>query len=116
MSMGRRGQSVLEYTALVCIVAAALAAMAVYVKRGVSGRLREVSDDLGGQYHPRLTSSNITYNVNSTTVITSRLIPDVVVDSFGTRANVMETTSATNDSTNRTGNESIGAMPASVWQ
>ena len=45
-----KGQSTLEYVILLGFVVAALIAMGVYMKRGMQGRLRESTDQVGGQY------------------------------------------------------------------
>ena len=50
--MCRRGQSTLEYVVLVAVVIAALLAMRVYMKRGVSGKLKSSTDSIGAQYSP----------------------------------------------------------------
>ncbi len=55
-----KGQSTLEYVILIGFVVAALIAMGVYMKRGVSGKLRDSTDQIGEQYDPRLTTSNYT--------------------------------------------------------
>ena len=44
----KRTQSVLEYTILIAVVIAAIVVMQVYVKRGMSGRLKDSSDRLAG--------------------------------------------------------------------
>ncbi len=46
----RKAQSTLEYAVLIIIVIGALLAIQNYIKRGVSGRLRQASDDIGDQY------------------------------------------------------------------
>jgi len=46
----RRGQSTLEYALIIAVVVGALLAMQVYFRRGVQGKLREATDDIGGQY------------------------------------------------------------------
>ncbi len=45
-----KGQSTLEYALIIAVVVGALLAMQVYFKRGVQGKLREATDDIGGQY------------------------------------------------------------------
>ena len=108
-----RGQSTFEYAALIAIVAAALLSMAIYVKRSISGRLRENADSVGEQYHPTQTNSNLNYAVNSTTTSTSKLLVDQNLG--GTIANVMESNTTTNETSNRTGTENVGAMGGSIW-
>ena len=109
----RRGQSALEYGALVVVVAAALAGMAVYMKRAVSGKLRSSSDSVGEQYHPRATTSNLTMSTRGTTKTTSTMLIDQIV--AGTKVNVLESTTVSDQTTNRTGTEDVGAMGASIW-
>ena len=46
MSKFRQGQSVVEYTILIMIVAAAIAAMSVYIMRSVNARLKTSQDEL----------------------------------------------------------------------
>ena len=109
-----RGQSTFEYAAVVAIVAAALIGMAIYIKRGVSGKLREGADSMGEQYHPTQTTSNTNLVVNSTTTTTSKLLVDQ--DLNGIKANVMESSTKVDDSTSRTGTENVDALGTSIWQ
>jgi len=46
----RKAQSTLEYAVLIIIVIGALLSIQNYIKRGVQGRLRQASDDIGDQY------------------------------------------------------------------
>jgi len=59
-----RGQSTLEYVILIGFVVAALIAMGVYMKRGIQGRLRESTDQVGEQYSAGNTTSKYTTTVN----------------------------------------------------
>lgn len=45
-----KGQSTLEYAVLVVIIIAALLSLQAYIKRGVQGRLRKSTDDIGDQF------------------------------------------------------------------
>jgi uncharacterized protein (UPF0333 family) len=47
-----KGQSTLEYAVLIIIVIGALLSIQVYIKRGVQGRLKSATDDIGDQYSP----------------------------------------------------------------
>ncbi len=47
-----RGQSTLEYAVLIVIVVGALLSIQMYIKRGVQGRLKSSSDDIGDQFSP----------------------------------------------------------------
>jgi len=44
----RRSQSILEYAILIAIVIGAIVIMQVYVKRGISGRIKDSSDRISG--------------------------------------------------------------------
>ncbi|MCR4337120.1 MAG: hypothetical protein NUV91_04865 [Candidatus Omnitrophica bacterium] len=47
-----KGQSTLEYAVLIIIVIGALLTIQVYIKRGVQGRLKSATDDIGDQFSP----------------------------------------------------------------
>lgn len=53
----KKGQSTLEYIVVIIFVATALIAMSVYIKRGVQGRLRTSTDQIGQQYSAKHTTS-----------------------------------------------------------
>jgi len=63
LSVNRKGQSTLEYVILIGFVVAALIAMGVYMKRGVQGKIRESTDQVGEQYEAGNTTS--TYETTS---------------------------------------------------
>lgn len=46
----RKGQSTLEYAILVIVIIGALLAIQVYIKRGIQGRLKSATDDIGDQF------------------------------------------------------------------
>jgi len=48
----QKGQSTLEYAILIIIIIGALLAIQVYIKRGVQGRLKSATDDIGTQFSP----------------------------------------------------------------
>ncbi len=48
----KRGQSTLEYAVLIIIIIGALLSIQVYIKRGVQGRLKSATDDIGDQFSP----------------------------------------------------------------
>jgi cytoskeletal protein RodZ len=50
MLKAMRGQSLLEYAILMVIIIAALLTLQVYIKRGIQGRLKSSTDDIGDQY------------------------------------------------------------------
>ena len=46
----KKGQSTLEYAVLIIIIIGALLSIQIYIKRGVQGRLKQASDDIGDQF------------------------------------------------------------------
>lgn len=59
----KKGQSTLEYAVLIVIIIAALLAMNQYIKRGLQGRLKSATDDIGDQFSP----GNTNYSKVTTT-------------------------------------------------
>lgn len=45
-----KGQSTLEYAILIIIIIGALLTIQVYIKRGLQGRWKQATDDIGDQY------------------------------------------------------------------
>ncbi len=66
MLKNKRGQSVLEYVILIIVVIAAFVTLQAYVKRGLQGRIKSATDDIGEQF---TTSNGVNYHktVRSTT-------------------------------------------------
>lgn len=48
----KRGQNTLEYALLIGVVVAALIGMQVYMKKGIQGKLKEGTDEIGKQFDP----------------------------------------------------------------
>jgi len=48
----KKGQTFMELSVLIAVIAAALIGMAVYLKRAYQGRLRATLDTIGEQYAP----------------------------------------------------------------
>lgn len=46
----KKAQSSLEYAILIIIVLGALLSIQLYIRRGIQGRLRSATDDIGEQY------------------------------------------------------------------
>ena len=57
-----RGQATVEYAVIIAVIIAALLAMQVYMKRGVQGKLRDATDQVGEQFNPLNTSGTWTYH------------------------------------------------------
>jgi Flp pilus assembly pilin Flp len=55
-----RGQSTLEYAILIVVVIMALIGMQAYLKRGISGRMKDSTDQIGEQFNPNYQEGNIT--------------------------------------------------------
>ena len=53
-----KGQSTLEYAVLIIIIIGALLSIQVYIKRGIQGRLKSATDDIGDQFSPGNTYVN----------------------------------------------------------
>jgi len=46
----KRGQSTLEYAVLIVVIIGALLTIQTYIKRGVQGRMKQATDDIGDQF------------------------------------------------------------------
>lgn len=67
-----RGQSTLEYAIIIAVVVGALLAMQIYMKRGLEGKLKDSSDNIGAQYSAgNVTSSHTTITTTSSDEKTS---------------------------------------------
>ncbi len=62
-----KGQSTMEYAVLIIIIIGALVSVQVYIKRGIEGRLKSVTDDIGEQFSPGNTNQFLTTNTRSVT-------------------------------------------------
>ncbi|MBU2035742.1 MAG: class III signal peptide-containing protein [Candidatus Omnitrophica bacterium] len=100
--MNKRGQSTLEYGILIAVVVGALIAMSVYMKRGLQGRLRTSTDDIGEQFSPAATTSS--YTTTSESVSSE-------VNTAG-----VTTTTISKDARARTGTETVGALDSETWK
>jgi len=71
-SLGRRGQTILEYTVILIVVLGVLITMKDYIKRGIQGRWKTATDEFGDQYDPQYINSNINYStqVNAISTVT----------------------------------------------
>ena len=63
----QKGQSTLEYAILIIIIIGALLSIQTYIKRGIQGRLKQATDDIGDQFSPGNTSVNRTVITHSVT-------------------------------------------------
>jgi len=76
-----KGQSTLEYAVLIAIIVGALVAMQVYIKRGLQGRWRQATDDIGEQFSPGITTGHI--GTNSTVASFEETFPGNIDDGGG---------------------------------
>ena len=63
----RKAQSTLEYAVAISVIIAALLVMQIYMKRGVAGKLRVATDQIGDQFNPYTATRNLTHTRNGTT-------------------------------------------------
>lgn len=107
----KTGQSIVEYAALIAIVVAVLIAMQIYIKRGISGRLRAASDDIGEQYEPKKTTSDFTIR------LFSNRMEKVRTEERGTLGNVtISESDIIQEKTTREGSETIGELGTDLWR
>ncbi len=81
----KRGQSTLEYAILIIIIIGALLSIQVYIKRGVQGRLKSATDDIGEQFSvgntnviKTMTTSSVSNDTFLNGVTSSTLVGDEV--------------------------------------
>ena len=77
MLIRKRGQTSLEYVALVIIVLGAFLAIGNYFKRGIQGRWKAAVDEVGEQYDPRVANGDVSRILiaNIATVVSSVDVP-----------------------------------------
>lgn len=90
-----RAQSTLEYAIIIMVVVGALLAMQIYMKRGLEGKLKDSSDNIGAQY----SAGNVSSSHTTTTDTTS----EEKTSAQGSSSNV-------DTSSTITGNENIGRL------
>lgn len=64
----RKGQSTLEYAIVIGVVVAALIALNLYMQRGVQGKLKESTDQVGRQFEPTNFSLGWTTTASGNTI------------------------------------------------
>ena len=79
-----QGQSTVEYAVVIAVIVAALVAMNIYMKRGVQGKLRSATDQVGEQYRPGLTTGQYTIHSESTRLDELKLKADGTSDGTST--------------------------------
>ena len=86
----KKGQSTLEYAILIIIIIGALLSIQVYIKRGVQGRLKQATDDIGDQFSVGNQNVLMTTHTTSTSqdtfsggVSRSQIVTDEVTSKTG---------------------------------
>ncbi len=91
---------------LVIIVIGAILVVGTYFKRGLQGRWKAAVDDLGDQYDPMLTDTDITHTLVSNTQTAISTVP---ADNKGGIWTMRE--DRTNAVESKTGTSIVGAAP-----
>lgn len=102
----RKGQSTLEYALIIGVVVAGLLLMQHYVRRGLAGRYKASSDDLGESYDPSKFSSD--YTIEQSSNVRQTIIADRDLQENRTSG----TEHLANQTNKKTGNEGITAWVA----
>ena len=98
----------MEYAVLIAAVCAALVAMQFYMKRGVSGRLRQGADQIGQAFDYNKTVSLINTTIKSDANINTTLVPGVIgTDSQGYPIYALEYEVNQTQNVTREGTESV---------
>jgi uncharacterized protein (UPF0333 family) len=71
MRRNQKAQSILEFSLVSIVVVVSLFCMQIYLKRGLMGRLRGYSEQLGEQYSPGSTTVSIVSDITLDTQETS---------------------------------------------
>jgi len=95
IKLNKRAQSTLEYGIVIAVVVAALIAMQIYFKRGIQGKLKQSTDDIGSQFSPGQTNISVTTRSS----VTSN--EDVGGGSWDSTGHDVVTTSNSNQTQNR---------------
>jgi len=106
--LNKKGQATLEYGIIIAVIVAALLTIQVYFKRGLQGRIRQASDDIGDQFSPGVTTGTRTTNSNANS------FENIAGGSFFTGDMPTQRTT-TNQTQNRVINEATGAANAELW-
>ena len=98
----QKGQSTLEYAILIIIIIGALLSIQVYIKRGIQGRLKSATDDIGDQF-----------KVGGTNVVTTMSTRTKSDDTF--KAGETSSILVGIESTNTTFSSNIIAVDQEYW-
>jgi len=101
--LNKKGQNTLEYAIVIAVIVAALIAMQSYIKRGIQGRMKQSTDDIGQQYSPQNTNGNDTTTLTATSTETI---------SGGAQST---TATNTNQTQGKTTNENVAGLSQEWW-
>lgn len=101
----KRGQSTLEYALIIAVVVSALIVINLYMKKGVLGRLKESTDQVGRQFDSEGNFSNAWQTASSSS--------SIITESRNTTYS--NTTSAGAMTTNITQGENITRADYETW-
>lgn len=107
--LNKKGQSTLEYGVVIAIIVAGLIAMQAYIKRGVQGRLKQASDDIGEQFSAG--QSTGTYTTTSSVNSTENIVPTQVGKVW-----VSTPTTESNQTQNRNVTENVTTLNSETWK
>lgn len=101
----KKGQSTLEYAVLIIIIIGALLSIQVYIKRGIQGRLKSATDDIGDQF-----------SVGNTNVFKVHTVRSNTLDQFGISGQgVSKTTLLTAETTVDTMSSNVLNVDREFW-
>lgn len=101
--LNRKGQNTLEYVLLITAVVVAFLLIQYYLNRGLQGRVREASDNIGDQFTAEDTKTSYVLGTSSTTHDTQ--LPSG--DAEG--GNIIKSELVTPEVNTRTGSETVAA-------
>ncbi len=111
----KKAQVFIELSFVLLCVIGALLAVHHYVKRAIQGRWREAADQIGEQYEPRKTRSNITTAIDREVITHVEDDVEVIIDDvpgYATRT----TEQILEDVTRRSGNERLEEFGDDLWE
>jgi uncharacterized protein (UPF0333 family) len=89
--MHKKGQSTLEYAIIVAVVVAALFAIQIYMKRGVQGKLRQSTDDIGAQFEANATGTQVDFEITQQTTSVQTIENQTTTSTLQPGGETMET-------------------------
>ena len=117
--MLRKAQSTLEYVYLLAIMAAAIIAMLVYMKRGFQGNLRGQAEQIGaGYYDPKNTSVDSVETKRAQSTVVSESVSTTTYGAPKAGSTSVSSSSNTEEGTqtvDRQTNENLGSLSNDTW-